>query len=781
MPRRLLPILLSPVFALSLWCQNNTGELRLHVADPRGLGIQSIVILTSEANQINKSFPTDKTGSLDAKLLPYGVYRVEVVHEGFAPLVKEVEVRSALPAELALTLEIANLNTSVIVQDAATLIDPHRAGSMNSVGRSTIEDREGSQPGRSVIDLVNSEPGWLYEGSAVLHPRGSEYQTQYVIDGIPVTDNRSPGFSTEIEADDVQSLAIYTAGIPAEYGRKMGGVIEVNTDKDVKQGFHGKSVLGGGSFDTKNAYLLAEYGWGKNALAGSAAGSFTEWYENPPVLQNYTNRGTKGDFSGQFERDVTESDRFRILFRHELARFLVPNELIQQEAGQRQDHGAFETMGVASYQHIFSPRLLTNVRGMVRDDTATLHSNELSTPIIAGQDRGFREGYVKGTVSFSEGRHDWKAGVEANFANIHEGFNYTIPDLSQFDPGTPPSFSFFQRGRDREQAAFVEDTLRLGNWTAAAGLRWDHYQLIANENAVSPRLSIARYFPAAKMVAHFSYDRVFQTPAMENILLSSSTAVASLSPEVLRETVKPSNGNFYELGATKGFGGKVSLEVNTFLRRMNNYADDDQLLDTSVSFPIAFRKASLYGVEGNLILTRWKRLSGSASYSYIVGSAYLPVTGGLFLGSDAADALSQTNGRFWDSQDQRNTVRARYRYQLLSRAWIAASGQYGSGLPTEFSCDPDSSVSECQQGLVSQYGQKLVDRVNLDHGRVKPSFALGASAGLDLLTRDKIAMHFQVDGENLNNRINLIDFAGLFSGNAVAPPRSFSLRLTADF
>ena len=50
---------------------------------------------------------------------------------------------------------------------------------------------------------MNSQPGWLYEGNAVLHPRGSEYQTQFVVDGIPLTDNRSPSFGPEIEADDV--------------------------------------------------------------------------------------------------------------------------------------------------------------------------------------------------------------------------------------------------------------------------------------------------------------------------------------------------------------------------------------------------------------------------------------------------------------------------------------------------------------------------------------------------------------------------------------------------
>src|SRR6202012_2973613 len=121
-------------------------------------------------------------------------------------------------------------------------------GSVNQIGTDIIEHRLGSIPGRSLQDLVNSQPGWLYEGNAVLHPRGSEYQTQFVVDGIPLTDDRSPSFGPEMEADDVQSMSIYTAGIPAEYGRKMGGVIEVNTLQDSQPGFHGLVVLSRRSF-----------------------------------------------------------------------------------------------------------------------------------------------------------------------------------------------------------------------------------------------------------------------------------------------------------------------------------------------------------------------------------------------------------------------------------------------------------------------------------------------------------------------------------------------------
>src|ERR1700719_2995500 len=242
-------------------------------------------------------------------------------------------------------------------------------------------------------------------------------------------------------------------------------------------------------------------------------------------------------------------------------------------------------MGILSYQHIFSPNVLGDLRLMVRDDSNTLTSNPFATPIIAFQDRGFREEYFKGSVSAHHGRHEWKAGVEADFIALRESFRDVITDASQFGPGTPGSFRFASNGRDVEQSGFVQDFIRLGKWTASAGLRWDHYQLLVNQNAVSPRLGIARHVPAADLVLHASYDRVFQTPAFENLLLSSSAAVVALNPNVLRLPVEPSHGNYYEVGATKGFFGQVKLDVNYFRRYSDNFADDDLLLNTGVSFP----------------------------------------------------------------------------------------------------------------------------------------------------------------------------------------------------
>jgi outer membrane cobalamin receptor len=760
------------LLTLPLLGQSRSGELHFTVTDPSGLGVRATIEVVSDANQYRNTFSTDETGNVGLKRLPYGGYRIAIEAQGFATHSQVIEVLSAIPINQTIALTLAPVTSSVTVKDWDMLVDPHRSGSINEIGSDTIETRPASLPGRSLQDLVNTQPGWLYEGNAVLHPRGSEYQTQFVVDGVPFTDNRSPSFAPEIEADDVQSMTIYTAGIPAEFGRKIGGVVEINTARDTRADLHGQFILSGGSFDTAGAFGTAQYVRGKNTFGVSADGDMTDHYLNPVVPQNFTNRGTTAGFAVSYERDLSSSDRIRLTVRHGLARFLVPNEQVQEAAGQRQDRDTFETVGIVSYQHIFSPNVIADFRGMVRDDSTGLSSNPQSTPIIAYQDRGFREGYFKGSVSVHHGRHEWKAGIESDAIFLREQFSDIITDPTQFDPGTPTTFSFNQKHADLEQSAFIQDLIRLGKWTLSAGLRWDHYQLLVNQNAVSPRFAVARYFPSADLVLHASYDRVFQTPFFENLLLSSSPQAISLNPNILRLPVEPSHGNYYEIGATKGFFRQLRLDVNVFDRRVNNYADDDQLLNTGISFPIAFAKANLYGAEGKIEIPRWGNLSGFVSYSYIVGSTYFPVTGGLLVGVDAVNSARLT-GRFWDSQDQRNTLRTRFRYHFIPRVWAAIGGEYGSGLPVAF--------NGSQEEAIATYGQQVVDRVNFDRDRVKPSLSIDASIGVEMWRRDNFRLRLQADAENVNNRLNVIDFAGLFSGNAIAPPRSYAVRLETTF
>jgi outer membrane receptor protein involved in Fe transport len=152
------------------------------------------------------------------------------------------------------------------------------------------------------------------------------------------------------------------------------------------------------------------------------------------------------------------------------------------------------------------------------------------------------------------------------------------------------------------------------------------------------------------------------------------------------------------------------------------------------------------------------------------GVAALPITGGLFLEAEA-DELLESTAEFPISQDQRHTVRAHVSYRFAERAWAGLAASYNSGLPVESEGDLDEATEE--------YGERIVAEVDLANGRVRPSWTLDATAGVTK-TRGKTDLRLQVDVRNLTNRLNVINFAGLFSGTALAPPRSLSVRLSVS-
>ena len=492
------------------------------------------------------------------------------------------------------------------------------------------------------------------------------------------------------------------------------------------------------------------------------------------MVENFTNRATTAGGKASFERDLTGNDRLRLALGFDRSGFMVPNELVQQQNGQRQDRNTREVSGQAAYQHTFSSGVLATVQGRGRDDEVGLVSNPLSVPMEVFQDRGFREGYLSATVAAAFSHHEIKAGADMLYSSVHERFSYhiTATEINGqpiFDPSTPLDFAYHGTGDDREQAFFVQDNVHFGNLSIGAGIRFDHYSFRVTDFVASPRVALAWYIPKAGLVFRGSYDRVFGTPPMENLLLSTSAEVRTLSSTVAQLTVRPSQGNYYEFGATKQLFSRAHVSANVFRRDLRNFGDDDQLLDTGISFPIALSAAKIYGAESQLALPKWGPVSAWLNYSYMVASARLPVVGGLFLGEDAAGELN-SGARIWVSQDQRHTVSGQVRYQPWSRLWAGLGASYGSGLPVDLSGEDRST-------LLAQFGQAVVDRVNLDAGRVRPSLAVNLSAAVDLYHKEARALRLQADVRNLNDRLNVINFASVFSGTALAPPRTFALRL----
>ncbi len=755
-----------------LEAQRGRGELRLSVTDPGGLGLEAAVELAGEATGVRQSFRTGSDGRATAKPLPFGFYRLRVERAGMAVYTAPVEIRSEVPLDHHAALGLAVLETTLVVREADRLVDP--AGAAHYVGSERLREQRSATPGRAVLELINAQPGWLLEANGVLHPRGSEYNTQYVIDGIPITDNRSPTFAPALDADDVQSMNVFTANIPAEFGRKLGGVVEVNSARDPSPGFRGKLAVDGGSFGQQAAHLSGERRWRRTSVSLAAQAMRTRRFLDPPVEKNLTNAASGGGSTARLERDFTDRDRVSFYLHAKRTGFLVPNEIFQEAAGQRQDRATGETMGQFSYHRTLGAAALLHARGMARDGSAELWSNPSSTPIGASQDRGVREGYWAASVAAHRGGHELKSGAELVFSRLRERFHYRLTDRDFFDDDVPLEFRFAERASGHEQALYVQDLLRAGPWTFSLGLRWDRYSLRIADHALSPRLGAAWHLAPAGLVLRASYDRAFETPAIEGLLLASSGETRRLTAQTSGLPIRPARSHFYQAGFAKSLWGKARLDANWFRRRTRNFADDSLLLNTGISFPITFARAAVDGIEAKLELPPWGRFSGYLSYGNLSGTGWLPLTGGLFIDAAAA-ALLRSTASFPITQDQRHTARARLRCQLSSRLWVAGSASYGSGLPIEREGDQD------REALEKRFGLAILDRVDFERGRVRPNFSMDLGAGAVLWRAEEQRVTVQADGWNMTARLNVINFAGLFSGTALAPPRSASLRLVWEF
>jgi hypothetical protein len=115
------------------------------------------------------------------------------------------------------------------------------------------------------------------------------------------------------------------------------------------------------------------------------------------------------------------------------------------------------------------------------------------------------------------------------------------------------------------------------------------------------------------------------------------------------------------------------------------------------------------------------------------------------------------------------------RFQATGKLWFATSSEFGSGLPADLNLPVDVSL------LLTQYGPAILNQVNINANRVRPNFSLDAASGATLYHKESRDITLQIETNNLTGRVNVINFASLFSGTAVGPPRSVSARLKVGF
>lgn len=233
---RVLPLVIVFVALLAAPAfPQNVGTVAGSVSDPQGLAIPgATVTLTNRLSQSSQVTTTDDNGGFTLANVAYGTYILTVTLTGFSPADRIVEVRSTVPVTVAVQLSVAQVQESVVVS-ADALLEISSTGSHVALGASLIDRLPGATPGKELSSVLLAAPGFIPSQNGRVHVRGSHGQIQYVVDGVPLTDESSEAFSNPLDARYVKQAAVMTGGIPAEYGGKLAAVVDITSKSGLEQ------------------------------------------------------------------------------------------------------------------------------------------------------------------------------------------------------------------------------------------------------------------------------------------------------------------------------------------------------------------------------------------------------------------------------------------------------------------------------------------------------------------------------------------------------------------
>lgn len=212
----------------SAWAVEVTGQIRGTVTDADGLPIPGVVVTVASPNfQGGASSTTNEDGAFRFPALPPGEYTVEARKDAFLPYrATGLLVSAGGTSGLEVQLKLAQGSAELTIEEVKPAIDTQRVQTGAVLTRETLRDIPNR--GRSYQSATAIAPGVVGSGNA--NVRGSHSDSnQFYVDGVNNTDPMTGTFSQNMNFDAIEEIQVVTGGMDAEYGRSLGGAINVVT------------------------------------------------------------------------------------------------------------------------------------------------------------------------------------------------------------------------------------------------------------------------------------------------------------------------------------------------------------------------------------------------------------------------------------------------------------------------------------------------------------------------------------------------------------------------
>jgi outer membrane receptor for ferrienterochelin and colicins len=469
--------------------------------------------------------------------------------------------------------------------------------------------------------VILQAPDVAQDSFGQFHVRGEHNGLQFRLNGIILPEGISV-FGQSLDPRLISSMSVVTGALPAEYGLRTAGIIDITT-KNGLQAPGGAVSLYGGSHGTVEPSF--NYAGGAGSFSYLVTGSFLRndlGIESPDGSSNPIHDHTKQYHGfGYFEDILDEENRVALMLGSSVGRFQIPNQYGMQPSlgltvngistypSQNLDENQREVTQFAalSWQHS-AGALDVQTSFIARYSSLTFKPDPLGDLLFTGiaQD-AFKQNMAYALQSDAAYRindsHTVRGGVfvQSDHSVSDTSSQVLLTDATGAPLNDVPTAIVDNNAKTEWiESLYLQDEWKLiPTFTINYGLRFDRFNAYTSGHQVSPRVNMV-WQALPDTTVHAGYSRYFSPPPFElvgskDIGLFQNTTSPAASP--VAGSPLPEQANYYDLGVEQRISPEFTVGIDTYYKQSHNLIDEGQFGAPIILTPFNYVYGKQYGAE----------------------------------------------------------------------------------------------------------------------------------------------------------------------------------------
>jgi TonB dependent receptor len=462
-------------------------------------------------------------------------------------------------------------------------------------------------------------PGVAQDSFGQLHVRGEHANLQYRIDDVLLPES-IPGFGQELETRFADNISLMTGALPAQFGFRTTGVIDIHT-KNGALFTQGESSVYVGSFDT--IMPSVEYGGVTGKLSYYVSSSYLHsgiGIENPTHSSDPIHDDTdQYKLFGYFSYIFDDTSRLTLLISGNHSDFQIPNNPGQPPAFNDMGRSAFDSAKLDENQTEQNSYAIVAYQKKVDDfnmqaSVFTRYSSVLFRPDDVGDlifngvasrvDRDIVSNGLEFDSSYKlDDQHTIRGGLifSEQHATVDTATLIFPVDINGNQTSTTPGrivdnhdkYGYFY-------GFYLQDEWKpIDQLTINFGGRLDFVNAFSDENQLSPRLNIV-YTPWEGTVFHAGYARYFTPPPLENVDQSTIAKFAGTTNEsaITKDSgIQAERAHYFDAGATQKIMEGLNVGIDGYYKSSHSTLDEGQFGQALIQSSFNYKRGEIYGGE----------------------------------------------------------------------------------------------------------------------------------------------------------------------------------------